>query len=281
MLEPAELRLLTRLRLVRNQRLTQGRPGGQLSHRSGRGLEFSDFRSYVAGDDLRQVDWAAYARHEKMVLRLGHEELERPVNVAIDRSLSMAEGGKLQAAVKLAHAIVLMAGMDGDGVRAGFCDEKAPRWSGRGQHAAGLSQRLAAKPKGKVNPARVAALPWLRSGLTVVISDLYEESWPQAVVQLGARGMEPVLWQMLSPLERNPELAGDLELEDSESGEKLEITIGEHALHHYRQELEAWQKALSKAAGRGRGGIVLSSSQESVGQWMASAERARVVRPWA
>ena len=69
--------LLGRLR-NRVPRPTEGTgQGGRRSNTLGAGVEFADHRAYHPGDDLRLVDWNAYARLETLLVRLFHEELLR------------------------------------------------------------------------------------------------------------------------------------------------------------------------------------------------------------
>lgn len=68
---------------LRAERLTQARGGG---------VEFADFRKYVAGDDFRYVDWNAYARLGHMLLKMFEEEQDLHVYLLLDVSRSMATG---------------------------------------------------------------------------------------------------------------------------------------------------------------------------------------------
>ena len=72
-----------------------GRPlGGRIGERLGRGtgtsLEFMDFRDYVPGDDLRHIDWSAYARTDQLKVRLYREEIAPALDIVVDLSPSMA-----------------------------------------------------------------------------------------------------------------------------------------------------------------------------------------------
>ncbi len=67
-----------------------GRVGERLGSGTGSSLEFQDYRPYAPGDDLRHVDWAAYARSELLTVRLYREEVAPRVDLVIDVSRSMA-----------------------------------------------------------------------------------------------------------------------------------------------------------------------------------------------
>ena len=68
---------------------TDGYSGARRSMAKGSSLEFSDYREYAAGDDLRRVDWNGFARFGKLYLKLFLEEKQASVHVFLDCSRSM------------------------------------------------------------------------------------------------------------------------------------------------------------------------------------------------
>src|SRR5437016_1890289 len=92
MLTAAELGLLNRLDLAYRRPQSGLYAGERRSPRAARSPEFSDFRPYVSGDDFRQIDWSAFARFEKLMLRLYVAEEEACLNVVLDCSGSMGLG---------------------------------------------------------------------------------------------------------------------------------------------------------------------------------------------
>ena len=83
---------------------------------SGSSLEFSDYREYAAGDDLRRVDWNGFARFGKLYLKLFLEEKQASVHVFLDCSRSMEQDGKFLAAKKLAASFAYVGLCGGDQV---------------------------------------------------------------------------------------------------------------------------------------------------------------------
>lgn len=78
---------------VRSTKLFPGKLlGERRSKRRGQSVEFDDFRPYIAGDDLRFIDWNAYARLDKLIIKLFLEEEDLAVHVALDASASMRAG---------------------------------------------------------------------------------------------------------------------------------------------------------------------------------------------
>src|SRR5437016_11666934 len=77
------------------------------TRKRGTGLEFADYRAYVAGDDFRHLDWKAYLRLNRLILRLFEEEQDIPIYIFIDSSRSMDFGSpsKLDYARRVAAAL--------------------------------------------------------------------------------------------------------------------------------------------------------------------------------
>jgi uncharacterized protein (DUF58 family) len=90
LLDPRFLARLDSLDVL-SHRMLRGRLHGQRrSKRRGQSVEFADHRGYVAGDDLRFVDWNIYGRLEQLVLKLFLEEQDLTVHLLLDMTGSIA-----------------------------------------------------------------------------------------------------------------------------------------------------------------------------------------------
>jgi uncharacterized protein (DUF58 family) len=69
--------------------------GRRASHVHGRGLDFEELRSYVAGDDVRSIDWRVTARMQKPYLRVYSEERDRPTMLVVDQRINMFFGSRM------------------------------------------------------------------------------------------------------------------------------------------------------------------------------------------
>jgi len=100
-----------RYRLVVPHRASQGITGSQLGRLAGESMEFMDHREYQPGDDLRRLDWSAYARSDKMIVKLYRQEVCPHVDIVLDGSRSMVLGDtqKLRAGVALTAALTTAA----------------------------------------------------------------------------------------------------------------------------------------------------------------------------
>mgnify|MGYP000449792208 CR=1 FL=1 len=85
--------------------------GLQMGQRAGSSLEFKDHRDYQPGDDLRRIDWNAFARSDKLTVKLFREEISPHLDIILDGSRSMAIEGspKAQAVVTLAATLAVAA----------------------------------------------------------------------------------------------------------------------------------------------------------------------------
>lgn len=261
LLTPAELRCLARLRL--SLRRPRGElAGAHLAARTGHSLEFADFRPYQPGDDFRSVDWAAYARLRRLLVRVHKREVEAPLYLLLDVSRSMGVGRptKLDFAVRLAAALAFVAyrGQDRFGlapIRERPGEGLAPR-RGRAQLVAlfsALARLEAAGPTDLNGSLRDWAGRGWEPGLCVVLSDfLCESGWREGVSALLAGRHAVALVQILSPRDLDPRFRGELELVDAELARRHRLTAGEGTLRAYRETLDRWNEGIrAYAAERG------------------------------
>jgi uncharacterized protein (DUF58 family) len=91
-LTPDELRQIRRLSVQAGRRVDSLFAGGYRSAFRGRGMEFDEVRPYVAGDDIRHIDWNVTARSSEPHVKVFHEERELTILLAVDVSASMSFG---------------------------------------------------------------------------------------------------------------------------------------------------------------------------------------------
>jgi uncharacterized protein (DUF58 family) len=283
-LSPAELNLLGRLELAYRRPVSGLYAGERRSPRAARSPEFADFRPYVAGDDFRQIDWRAYARLERLMLRLYVAEEESSLNIVLDASASMEVGTppKWPSARRLAAALAFLGLSSMDRVAVGVLGDRrlrTPHLRGKDGVSRIWAFLTAIEPRGAARPAMLTELDWLRPGMTVVISDFFtEETWTAAVAGLRKRRQEPLLWQLLAPDEENPTLAGDWKLVEAETELTQELTITPGLVAEYRANLARHRSGVRRAA-EGAGGRMLASlSSQELEQQMLTGLTAGVIR---
>ena len=119
LLSPELLAKLETMELV-SRKIFRGRMKGERrSPRKGQSVEFADFRNYVAGDDLRFIDWNTYARLDRLFLKMFLEEEDLHFYALIDASPSMdfGEPTKFWYARQLAAALGFIGLVRGDRVK--------------------------------------------------------------------------------------------------------------------------------------------------------------------
>jgi len=116
LLTPELLRRLEQIQLLAARRAKSSAKGERRSKARGQSVEFADYRNYVAGDDLRYLDWNLFGRLEKLFLKLYEEERELPVRIFLDcsESMSFGEPRKFDFARQVAAAMgyVALCGFD-------------------------------------------------------------------------------------------------------------------------------------------------------------------------
>src|SRR5215212_8920428 len=110
------LRRLEQFQLLAQRRAKSSAKGERRSRARGQSVEFADHRNYVAGDDLRYLDWNLFGRLDRLFLKLYEEERELPVRIFLDASESMnfGEPTKFHFAKQIAAAVgyVALCGFD-------------------------------------------------------------------------------------------------------------------------------------------------------------------------
>jgi uncharacterized protein (DUF58 family) len=251
--EPAFLRALENLTLA-GRRIPSGRSAGQWRSRSsGSSVEFSDYRTYAPGDEFRRIDWNAYARLERLFVRLYRAEEDLALSLLVDTSASMGWGrpAKGRLAAQLAGALAFIALQSGDRVDIATCRASAlgMRLANlRGQAAAWTAwRRLEALDYDGATDLNSALTTYARqsrgAGLTVVVSDLFSPSgYQQGIDALLGNRQDVLLVHVLAPDEINPpaDLVGEWRLQDTEPQAPLEATITPGVVRAYKRLLEAY-----------------------------------------
>ncbi|MCA9233861.1 MAG: DUF58 domain-containing protein [Planctomycetales bacterium] len=182
-LHPEAIRRIGRLEL-RARYVVEGFLSGM--HRSpyfGQSVEFLQHRQYVPGDDLRHVDWKAWAKQDRLYVKQFEEDANMRVTLLVDVSASMRYGSgplnKYEYACTAAASLAYLLLRQHDGVSCYAFDEGIrARTSMRSTetHLAAIIQSLDANPPREKTDAgavlRIIAEANPRRGLMIVVSDL-------------------------------------------------------------------------------------------------------------
>jgi hypothetical protein len=256
--EPAFVRALQTLTLA-GRRTPSGRAAGQWRSRtSGSSVEFSDYRTYAVGDDFRRIDWNAYARLERLFVRLYRAEEDLSLTLVLDTSASMGWGrpAKVRLGAQLVGALAFIALQSGDRVDLATCRDTSVggRLSGlRGTPAAWTAwhflERLECDGATDLNAGLTACAGHVRgSGMTLVVSDLFSPTgYQQGVDALVGHRQDVLLVHVLSPDELAPpaDLIGDWRLQDTEPASPIEASITPGVLRAYRRLLDTFSQEVA------------------------------------
>jgi len=260
---------------VMSHKILQGKlQGERRSKRRGQSVEFADHRPYVAGDDLRFVDWNVYGRLEQLFLKLYIEEQDLTVHIVADASASMGFGEpskelfikKLTAAlgyVSLVNNNRVTISFIADGVTAQLANMR-----GRNYLNNMAECLLTAECDGLSNfddACRQLAAGRFGSGVMVVLSDfLFKEGYDSGLRRLIGRQYDLYAIQVLCPQELSPNLSGELKLIDIEDADAAEITVSAALSKYYKRNLTAYCNELKDFC-TSRGAVyVLANSADSV-----------------
>lgn len=243
------LRSLDRLQLVSQRMHGAASHGGRRSKKRGTSVEFADYREYARGDDLRQIDWNVFGRSDRLFVKLREDEESLTVHLLVDCSRSMDWGRyhKLSYARRLAAALGYVALANQDQVEAvGFNQRLAshlPLLRGKPQVGRLFSFLSSLEPAGQTDlkaVLRAYAAMHRRSGMAVLVSDLFSPGGLEGLTALLDRGFEVTLLHLLDPTETDPELDGEIELFDRETRQTLRLSVDASALDAYRKRLSDW-----------------------------------------
>lgn len=252
MLDAAFFDRLSRLRLAMGHRTSMNLTGNRKSTQKGSSMEFSDFREYMPGDDIRRIDWNAYGRLDRLYVKEYMEEKEAVVSILIDTSASMEYGAekKSELACKLAAALSYMGLNNMDRVVLyDMCRMHMPFVAEGGKRALPrLADWLEHRSfEGTVDIARAALeLPVKEPGVTILVSDFLQEAFldqEQETLRrllrfLNYRKQKNVLLHVLAGEELSVELTGTRNLIDMEDLSTLRLTLDDGSIRTYERALQ-------------------------------------------
>jgi len=246
---------LERMRLNPTRRLTNRTHGEHLSGKGGTSTEFTDYRDYVAGDDVRYVDWNIFSRLNRPYLKLYRHEEEMHVVVIIDASSSMMFENKFDLARRLAASFGVMTLMNIERLSVYSCNHVGdapkllPPCTGRVsmKRLFAFLEQIEGGGDFPIEEAVEAVLHRHRGrGIAVLLSDFSTFGDIQRSLNyLFSAGLEIFALQILSSAELDPELNGDLRLVDSETGHTLDVSSAGDLLGIYHQHRLAQEEQLA------------------------------------
>lgn len=247
---------LEQLRIPSPRRVRYQHRGERASLRKGSSLEFSDYREYLPGDDIRSIDWNVYARTDRLFLKLFLEDESKPVYFVLDASDSMNFGEptkyEYSRAFALALSYVSLLNYDRPRILVVQNDKfDTIGLTSLSQFFTAVRRMEDLKTSGQTRwsyALKKIALAGMPKGIYFLLSDFYSLDGWDGMKLLAAAGNELHCLQTLTPEESDPTMRGDLRLIDSETKAESEVSINPSVLKRYRTRLREMQQTLKTTA---------------------------------
>ena len=280
LLDPAFVRELEALRRRLQALVQSGASGDRSARRRGGSAEFQEHRPYAPGDDLRRVDWSAFARTGEPVLKLFRAEEDTVLRLLVDASASLAFGEpqKLEVARRVAAAIGYLGLANGQRVQVLVARDRTGQSAGRGLERVGvprrgrdslatllrdLSEPLASGSADLARALDSTLQQCARPGLLVVLSDFFDAGpVTRALTRAAAAGHQVALVQIFAREELEPSFDGDFSLVDAETDAALELSMDATAIDAYVTRLAGLIEELRSWARKHRASYVRITNDE-------------------
>lgn len=223
----------------------------------GHGMVFSDHKPYTPGDDIRKIDWKAYARTKDYFIKRYEEEKSITLHVLVDRSSSMDYGkseSKYDYASKLGLSLSYMVTNTNDRYRFSVFSETLTDLSSarRNPNLTDVLEtlnNLQNTPESKIETCVTEYSDRIKHESTIVIISDFLTDFKQIRSAIDSlKGKDAVLVSVLDPSEIDPDIEGDTLLKDPESNSKLRTYLTSKTKDKYRENLQTHLDRIEKHA---------------------------------
>ncbi len=272
MIELEFLEELEQFQLALKKNASQVNQGEQKSQRSGQGMIFKDHKEYIPGDDIRKIDWKAYARTKDFYVKRFEEERRLNIHILLDRSSSMDYGdpNKYEFAAKLGLGIAKMSLNTNDRYNFSVFSETLTNLSSgrRGSDVTELVNvlnSLKKTPESRIEDSITEYSKRIENESAVIIlSDFLSDSEDIAAGLTSLKHTKPVVVSVLDESEINPDLSGDKILKDPESSSKLRTFLSRRTKKKYRRRLDDHLDDLEEVSRKNGAEFVQASTSDDV-----------------
>jgi len=248
---------------------------GELAGKNaGSSVEYQDHKSYFIGDDIRHIDWRAYARTDRLSLKLYREEISPRVDILMDTSMSMGVGEtKRGLSASLGYLFYLLGRKMGAAVKIFTTGSRIRQME--------VPERIFDVEL--VSETDFAALlpksEYVgKSGIKIVISDFLFQLDPSALTNmLWSNSNRLILVQVLSDFENNPKQSGLWRLEDAEEETIMDISLGSQSIEQYLNRLNALREDLRTHTVLGGGAFASVAESKNLQEVMNIFLREKIV----
>jgi uncharacterized protein (DUF58 family) len=246
----------------------------------GASIDFAEHRGYVAGDDIRRVDWRLYARTDRFYVKQYEADTNTNFTILFDisKSMSFASEGisKLEYASYLGACLAYLATRQRD--RTGiitFDSDIVTHVPASAKHfnqvLYTMDRARAERPGHLSAPLQKMSEFFKRRGILLLISDFYDE--PDAVLEaikpLVFLGNDLIVFHILDPQEINFDYKDASSFEDLESREQIPV-VPDSFRQQYRQLVQEHITALQTKFSEQRIDYALINTAEPLDRAMFS-----------
>ena len=218
--------------------------GGNLKKLSkGSGGEFSDYRNYGIGDEIKYIDWNIYARSNKLFSKVFHEEGNMDIHLLLDVSKSMDFGkeNKLRYAKNIIMMLAYIGITNSQNVQFTAFADKSFMTIPLGHnidifgHFLETLEELLPQGSTKLNESMLGYLHEQKpSGLLFIVSDfLDEDGYEQGLTHLSHSPLQACCLQLLCEEEKDPKSSYTDQLQDIESNRLLDFDLTRDVCQKY------------------------------------------------
>lgn len=276
---------LSSLQFISNLNLETGMSGSRKSSQKGNSVEFSDFREYIVGDDIRRIDWNAYARTERLYIKRFVEEKEGRFHIVLDCSNSMQYGEKKKAyqALRMAGALAYLVLKNLDRITFTTVQQGTVYTSkgrvGRQAFNKVLMELERVEFVGRMNWEEVIrSIASTGKETVIILSDFLEfDCLEEMIRMLRYHKKEVVMIQILAQEEIEPLFDGNYTLKDMESKQQLRITTSDKLYRSYKITVEGFLKRVEGCAKKYQANYLRVLSNESLEECIRKAVQAKIV----
>ncbi|WP_141431206.1 DUF58 domain-containing protein [Bacillus sp. 03113] len=243
---------LQKKRLIVKKKQTGLHKGLRKSTSFGSSLEFSDFRVYQPGDDVRQIDWNVFGRTQKHYIKRFLDEQEIFVSIFLDATSSMrAIQSKWMMAKQLAAALSFITLHHED--RLSFFPISSPSSYPIQKQGANQSRKVyqqIIQLTETMNTEGFSENTKQKIGknqqLSILITDGMEKinEIESLLKKVGSRIQDVWFLQVMSQQELLPDFSGDVKLKDSETNAEVNVSVNQNLITAYQQRLQQHNKKL-------------------------------------
>ena len=261
LLSPAELERFDNLLLFARSVVEGYFVGKHKSPHHGASVEFTDYKEYVAGDDVKRIDWRAYGRSRRLFVRQYEAETDMVAYLMVDVSASMKYAGqgkesKYALAAKIAAALSYLMIHQGDKAALALFAEKMKRFlapGGTRHHLHNLVRELESvtpvSTTGIANALVEGNALFKKRGRIIVLSDFWDDpdQTLEALSRFIHRKFEILLLHIVHPHEQDLPGVPAARFRDLETHEEVEVEP-EEIRAAYAQQTRARMESFAQAA---------------------------------